>query len=1604
MRDRILKILLVLFLIITLTMMDFVILGYNIAIAVSEETEITTNVKNVEFDAYFEDSKGNKGATFDKLFDNEETFLHLQIGVKKQGYFNGLITLENANFELKESDSAYISNIENNTITLNQINAGTTADIKIRIEPIKEKNFNVGLLNAVSNLSITGIYRDSTQKDINVESAREIKLNLIENNTTENILNELSVITNKIVKIEGEEKRIVQFSWNMGLKENNYPIKQIDSQILIPTIDGKQAEVAKVTYLNNMTSYEYDYENSIVTFSLKNEANDEGKVMWNSSGYENVILTCIYDKDVELNDAQIKTQEKITLYDLKEITSEINITLNNEEKDTIIDVTSKDMEQTIYKGKLRSGIDRQYVSMTTIKINEARVPQYLSVKEGQTTFIVDDTEVDANVYYNKTILEKEQFDTLFGENGILTIYNENGEEIASVRNTTQVNEKGYIIIDYEGKNPKAIEIRTTSPISEGEIALTNVKTIKASDKEIVETASKLSTKVVSGYNMDDNELYSKGVEKEVKKEINLENTTTEAELELNKETLSTVITNNIEIKAILKSNDEKYDLYKNPQISIEFPSQVESIKINSIDLIYENELKIKDYQVDGKIIRVNLEGEQTQYKDSAIEGANIVINADIVVNRKSSTKDEEIVMAYSNENAVTKTRQTNIGMASQNIRVVAPKEIITINSIKDLNVETIGQEEVEEVTIERGKEEKQLELQIEIMNNDENTIENVVILGDFPTNKETNNMNIELVEGITLQGVEGAKIYYTENEQATAQLEDAQNGWKEDTEGITNAKRYLIVIDKIETQASIQGTYKIKIPANLEYNQSAETFYQIEYIDSETEEKNKLVSTIIKLQTGVGPKAETKITATVSGQEISETVKNGEVIKYRIEVSNVGTEDINNLKVTGKVPEGTTMVVPEEDYEYSGITYYEELDSKTYEETIETLKAGEIVYKEYEVRVNSDTPVGTKLVNLSQINYGDVIKESNSIENTTGKGNLRVTVKRLTDRKTKLYEGQNVLYCTIIENISDERQENIKAKINLQGSLDLTNLRLVEYEKGAQDLEYSADTDIDIGALEPGKIKILRYNVTINSFEENQEKIEISSLAKNEQGEYKSNKWEDSICNFKVEINMTTSTETQYVKSRDVIEYLITVKNTGNSETLGLMIEDNIPMQLTIKEITLDGEIIEGIEGNNIVISCGVEANSISTIKIKTTVDPSEARDKAEAITNVAYATVNGKEVATTSAINHIIQANEETGSNTGEDEEKEDNDIPDSDIAEGTKTIVGLAWYDENANGKKDSNEEIVSNVKVRLLNAETNNLVKDENGTVLEATTNKNGIYILDKIGNGKYIVIFDYNTAQYGLTKYKTDGVSESENSDVMMKELTIENETKQFASTDIIEIKDDNISDINIGFIELKNFDLKLDKYVSRILLQDSTGTTIKEYNNATMAKVDLDAKKINGTTVIIEYNIVVTNNGEVEGYAKKIVDYMPSNLKFSSELNKDWYQMGEYLYSTSMANDKLAAGESKTLKLTLTKSMTGEDTGLINNRAEIAEAYNELGIIDSNSTPENNAKGENDMGEANVILSIKTGGVVYVSITITMIIALGFTVAIIIRKKLNEENK
>lgn len=1635
MKGKIFKISVAIILIMTLTLANFIFVGSNIVSYAMDE--ITTNHKNIEFETYFKDKDGNKTNILERTAEEKEMSMYLLLNVKREGYFNGIVELNDTNFKFNSSESEYVNKVEENKIYLNQINAGTTAEIEIKVSPIEQEKY--ALEEKKSEVILSGEYKDSTQKDIKIEAKRSMKLNLIETNDKTNIENTMKIITNKVAKISGEDKRIIQVSIDLGLKNDNYPMKQIISKINVPIINNEKPEIVKNINLNSMTSHEINEKDEEIEIILKNEPL-ESNILWKKQGNERVILTYIYNKDVDLKGEKFILQENITLQNGKEIVADkTEVEIPEEVVDSTIEVVATNSENEIFKGKLNSGIDRQINTETKLIVNLANIAKTISIKENQSSYMVNEKETNANIVFNRTIISKSDFNKIFGENGALQVLNEKGILLVTVDKNSVADENGNIIIDYTGKEPSAIEIITTEALEEGELSFYNVKTIKESDSKTTKNATKINTKISYNYKEEtENEIegidFITNEEKKVETDIQLKETVTEATLELNKVTLSTVVSNQLEMKVTLKTNDEKYDLNKNPIIKIELPEQVENININNVSLLYEEELKIKKYYVEGRQIVLELEGEQKTYKENTLEGTNIIIDATVDVNRKSIAKDEKIVMHYTNEN-VTSYAEGENGEKLADISIVPPKDVTAINSIKDLGIETIGQEENEEIALERGKNSKNIEVGFEIINNNLESIENVNILGTFPTKTEENNIDMEVSEGIN---VENAKVYYSENENATKDLQEPENGWTEELNNGKEVKKYLIVLDNIEAQTSILGTYKVEIPENLEYNQIAKEGYETSYTNSTTQADNTIKATTITMQTGVGPKLETSLNATVGEQEIKDgtVVKNGEVIKYTVKVSNTGSEDVENIKVIGKIPEGVKLVEPVANYEYAGASYYEEIDTDMYKGVIEKLPVGETVNLEYELRIDKDVENNTEIINNVETKYLDVIQKSNEIKCKTESGNIRVSVKRVTDGVVDLYELGTVEYYAIIENISDIEQKDVKIRTNMSNNIKPERVQLVTgLEKAevsdddlfnganiipeveikdplsktvnSEILEYAEE--MNIGNLKPGEIKVLDYNMVIGKIKENQtDEIRFSVNVIDAQKEYRSNLWKDYINGFKISMEMTANIEEKYIKSGDILEYTINIKNNSKSRTSGLTIKDKIPPQLTITKIEKDGKEIKIPKNNYIEILNDIKPNEEMKIIITTVVNHSDARDKAEPITNKAIATVYGEERASTQEITHIIKANESNqgGNNGGTDGDNGGTDENnDNNIANGERNITGLAWFDENANGKKDKDEKVLNNIKVKLLNVDTNKLVKDKSGKVLEATTNDNGIYVLSNLENGKYIAIFEYNDTQYALTKYKAEGISEMQNSDVRLNEILIEGKKQDIASTDIIKIADNDISNIDIGLIELKDFDLKLDKTISRMIIQNSVGTKTIEYNEAKIAKAEIDAKQLKGTTVIVEYKIKISNIGEVAGYARKVADYIPKDLQFSSEMNKDWYQSGNVLYSSSIANDKIEPGESRTLTLTLTKKVNEENLGLVNNRAEIVEAYNDLGLADINSTPGNQDKNENDYSSADMILSIRTGKAVYISIgfIVAIILASGAVAAIIVKRKNDKED-
>ncbi len=204
------------------------------------------------------------------------------------------------------------------------------------------------------------------------------------------------------------------------------------------------------------------------------------------------------------------------------------------------------------------------------------------------------------------------------------------------------------------------------------------------------------------------------------------------------------------------------------------------------------------------------------------------------------------------------------------------------------------------------------------------------------------------------------------------------------------------------------------------------------------------------------------------------------------------------------------------------------------------------------------------------------------------------------------------------------------------------------------------------------------------------------------------------------------------------------------------------------------------------------------------------------------------------------------------------------------------------------------------------------------------------------------------------------------------------------------------DIDKEYLVLKYFDLSLLKYVSKVIVTEDGVTKETETgydgteNPEPIVKVELNRKKLDKTEVKYVYSIKITNEGEIEGYAKEIKDRIPDGLAFFEEDNTqyNWKILENGIVTTDYLKDTLLKpGESAVVPIVLRWTRSEKNLGQKVNVAEISKDYNDYGAPDIDSTPDNNKDGEDDQDLAIVVLSISTGSTPMYIALITFITAL-----------------
>ena len=1666
--------------------------------ALENQGTSTTN-ENVEFDVYYDGGKHTVSADVNA----EDTKLNIALNVKKAGYIkDAVVDFSDTNFKIvktEESDSIQAVDAENKKISFNQINNGENVTETINIALDKKDEISEDMFDRDNTIKFTGTYVNAKGEEVAVK--KDIVVHTSWTASTAKAKLEYEITKYIPYSANSVSKLITQGKITSYVENSVLPIKNTNIEVNAPKINNKYPEA--VTVVANSTNatngdangdnfsknnWSYDSTTGKITITVNNNAVN-GKIQWAKNTADEFIVTYIYSSDVyeavkdSVTRVTYDASSSMNLY-VQSGVNKVSAHVDGFEDQTkkigdIVEFTSN-ATQSISKGYIynnKNATDEnkketEYVAKYTAHVSYADVIDAIVLKQDVDQFVTANgseqstTVGGVNYAYNKTLaISKQEFDKVFGENGEITILNETGTTLATINKDTEVKDN-KIVVNLVPFNTNSITIKTSKPQAEGnvifEITKALAKNIEYSTNQL-KSFTQIKTSVTGTAKNSDIDIVST----ESTKNVDLTEPTQKASITTSNNRLSTIVKNeNVEIKVTLENDSADDTMYTNPKIKITFPENIETINVKDCKVYFDDELEIdndsiKSYENnDGtKTLEFKLKGTQTKYNNAAAKGATVVLTTDITLNTLTPTTNTQITAEITNGDSTV----TNV---STDVKYIAPSGVVTTNSMTGYN----GDEKIEVINGESQKaliptkaEQKEVTYTMNVINNYENTLDHVVVLGrtPFKDNKDVStslslgsNITMPLTSGLTVTGVDASKvtIYYSENGEATTDLSNSQNGWTTSVTDYTKIKSYMIVLNEdyaMNGGDTITFTYKATLPANLDYDQEVYENYGVFFNNNKTSGTitDKAIATKIGFTTGSIAKLDAKLTSTI-GEGAS--VKSGEILEYELTINNTGVVDAENTTVEIKLPSELSFIpqdgddytykVPEdEEYDESryeellnlpeneviDLTKYENLiselqqyedndgDSEVLKINLGKITANSTLKKTLKFRAQSDE---TKKVELkATVGYSDMISvETNTVSNIIEKVyfDTQIGSKYKSLKEGETYSFQIALrssqYNYELENESiDNSRKNTVVTITLPDELEYDSIKLTRFNEDTfeeDDITSTANVKVSgrkvtvkVGDVDGERGKTLIINTKVGKLANEVYKKEVTITSNIKADDTETENIDDiSVTINKPGINVAQTANIPTgttISAGEDFAYTFTIQNLSDIYLNDVEFTDALPTEVTFKYLEIvyeDGTIDSSF---NINSDGSINTKFYLSAGQKVTINVHVVANSIENDTNISnkakFTHEDIKEVETNS-VAHIIKHFEKNDVNVDPDDNNKE-----------TRKVIGTVWVDANKDGVKDANEQRVSGVKVLLLNNNTSNIAMNSNNEQCITTTGTDGSYMFNNVPQGKYSVIFFYDSAKYSPTTYKKSGVSEEQNSDAIDKTVNYEGKDQIAAVTEEIVLAYKNQFNIDLGIVEDAKFDLKLDKVVQAITVNNGKNTKEHVYNSK-LAKLDFESKYANTSSMVVEYKFTITNEGGIAGYVKKLADYLPEELKFNSELNKDWYEGKDgVIYNASLANTIINPGESKEVTLILTKNMNGDDDfGLINNSAEIYETSNDYGALDIDSTPGNKATNEDDYSTANVLTSVKTGDVViYTTLIITIITIVGVGIYMIKKKVL-----
>lgn len=1457
----------------------------------------------------------------------------------------------------------------------------------------------------------------------------------------------------------GQEKTMVEFNLKgkVSYNEGYYsPVKENSIYVKLPEIAGNLPEKIEVISVSSKATngenkqkqaqYDYNPENRNLHIYENNKTDENGNLYYgNSNDYDEYEIIVQYNNKIELADENVFNIPVLVKYDStnEQIGTMQQIFTNEVELKEKGDIVSSEITtHEIYNGYINSNIanetqyETEFSEETTISVSELNTDEIIvNEQNGFKTTTEEKMEQSDDIIYKQMKINRQDILRVLGENGFLQILDEEGNILLEVNQENSLEEEEIVFNFVEEQND--LTIKTSKPVNKGLIRISTTKAIKPDRKDIhnkeVATAQKITgnkiNKIIKREGIKEveeiqTELETKKViENETTAYTEIRNAKTQVNVTLDNKDWTNSISNNVNITATLVTSKNEYNLFKNPSLEIELPEQVEKVILGDSYLLNANGLYLEDVNVvdkenGKKAIIANLGGNQTEYLfDNMIEGTNVVIPATIILEKGFVSHTNKININYNNEvgnqiekgtseiivnlqsiienkieetsdNGNDKIDDTNSQETNESYVSSAASEIPQVEEIKQNNgltvdiVAKVGNEVVaragtdDKNIVQNGivYERQIIKYQVTVTNHTDQELTNLSVIGSIP-----NYANYATVEK--------GKTWSEELQQWVSNIQDDLV--------------YQYVIDEEVTSHELENIRTLKP------GETISDWYEVKLKDLEDNLDAANIANSVQVKIGNEEYATYELSNNLQQAKVEiklkaqATTNREDSFAYKMDIINLTDEELTNIYVE------TSELPKELQYQTSSVMYSENasgngvIEDNKFKVTIDKIRA----------RTEKEKEKGQEIyvsiwINFLGTNYEEKVNEVD----------LRMTAKAVTN-DTTYWSNENRIkaypqYVTAVMNLDKEGQEvrheeeltytvtvknesKVKSFINIVGNLP-KEIEGIEATYLYYDVGDDTTTKYDIEAETNTKYELVEGKIDLSL------KSIPKQKATNSEGNTSGSEDE------KPEITVPTD---------DI--YIPTILPAG--KTLKLVIKAKA------------GYVDQDVEVSNFITVYG---NAIPTVTSNIT--------KVKILTDVNWDYINGEDPDEPDTPEEPDAPDEPDNPDDPDDPDDPDNpdkpdkpdepnkpdkpDDPNKPVdpdkpdepndpnkpvnpenpskpgESSTYSISGTVWLDENEDGRRIESEKRLTGVTVKLFNAETNSIVTIDHSKVT-TQVDSNGEYIFSKIPKGKYYCLFEYDTEKYDITSYQKSGVSAASNNDASKAKVNIDGIAKTVGITDVLVIDNSNLTNIDLGLKESKIFDLKLEKNISKVKVNNSKGKKEYKFNNTSLAKVDIPAKNMEGSVVTIEYQFVITNEGNIAGYANEITDYIPKELTFDQKNNGSWTLTNNgYVKNTSLTSTSIAPGESKTLTLYLTKTMTKSSTGIIKNSAEITKSSNVKNTKDIDSTAGNKVSGEDDYDSADILISVKTGFYRNTIIILTLIIAFLLMIYFIRKHKIKNIKK